>query len=115
MRLTYTLDDLSKTLTLTFSTSQFQHQISGLRHEIFELLNSSPIQESKWEILAMDLTDVQSIDSSGLNLIISLIRKAQERSNKKIIATISNPHIEKTLRFTRLNHEMEIRYPSQST
>jgi anti-anti-sigma regulatory factor len=71
------------------------------------LLSSVEIQSSNWSLLKLDLTRSATIDSAGLNLLVSLIKLAKDRG-ARVGATISSPSIHRTFLFTRLDKQMEI-------
>jgi anti-anti-sigma regulatory factor len=53
------------------------------------------------------LTAAQLIDSMGLNLLVSVIKLARNRS-AKVVGRIVSPNVQRALLFTRLNTQMEL-------
>ena len=58
-------------------------------------------------IFELDLRAARMIDSVGLNLLVWLIKKVQERGGR-VRLLIADNNIERTLQFTRLSQHAEV-------
>lgn len=103
----HNLDPHAGILTLTFASDVLSTNASALRQEIFSLLESDEIEAGPWPTLVLDLRATRLIDSTGLNLLASLIKLAHHRS-ARVIGRIASPHVRRALLFTRLNLLMEL-------
>ena len=101
------LNPQAQTLTLVFTGDVLSTNASNLRQEIFTLLESDEVKRTSWQTLDLDLTATQMIDSMGLNLLVSVIKLARNRS-AKVVGRIASPNVQRALLFTRLNTQMEL-------
>jgi ABC-type transporter Mla MlaB component len=101
------LNPHSQTLTLVFTGDVLSTNVGTLRQEIFTLLESEEIKRTPWQTLDLDLTASRLIDSMGLNLLVSVIKLARNRS-AKVVGRIASPNVQRALLFTRLNTQMEL-------
>jgi len=97
----------SQTLTLVFTGDVLSTNVGTLRQEIFTLLESQEVKRIPWQTLDLDLTASRLIDSMGLNLLVSVIKLARNRS-AKVVGRIASPNVQRALLFTRLNTQMEL-------
>lgn len=96
-----------KTLALTIPGDILSTNADQLRKEINAIIESPSVKSSGWTTLKLDLTAAKMIDSVGLNLIVSLYKDAK-KLNAKTIAIISNPNIQRTFLFTRLDTHIQV-------
>jgi anti-anti-sigma factor len=96
-----------QSLTVELEDDMLSTTQDRLRRSFMSLLSSVEIQSSNWSLLKLDLTRSATIDSAGLNLLVSLIKLAKDRG-ARVGATISSPSIHRTFLFTRLDKQMEI-------
>jgi len=99
-------DSSLKTLRLEFPGDVLSTNVDSLRTELMAAIESFPTPPP-WEVLELDLRSAQMIDSAGLNLIVGIIRVIDQRS-RKTRALISNPNIQRTFLFTRLDRHLEM-------
>ncbi len=103
----YDLDTISKTLTLVFGGDILSTNSEEIRSKVFQLLESDQMRNASWSILKLDLLAAKMIDSTGLNLIIAIIKAAKSRGGS-VKSVISSTNIHRTFLFTRLDAQMEI-------
>lgn len=103
----YDLNESTKTLTLKMDGDVLSTNAPVLSNQIFEVLKSPLVAEAKWVTLHMDLSAAKMIDSTGLNLLISIIRHTKSRGGAVKIS-ITSTNIHRTMLFTRLDRQMEI-------
>jgi anti-anti-sigma factor len=101
------LNKTDQSLTVELEDDMLSTTQDRLRRSFMSLLSSVEIQSSNWSLLKLDLTRSATIDSAGLNLLVSLIKLAKDRG-ARVGATISSPSIHRTFLFTRLDKQMEI-------
>jgi anti-anti-sigma factor len=94
----------------TFSDTSLALKVSGdlvstnaeiFRKEVGGLLASADGAGRKWSLFSLDLTAAKMVDSVGLNLVVALLKRVQERGAKLQIA-YTNPNVLRTFVFTRL-------------
>jgi len=103
----HTLKAADKTLELTFPGDLLSTNTDAARKEIFAIFESAPVKASGWTTLKLDLKATKMIDSVGLNLVVSLYKEAK-KLNAKTTAVISNPNIQRTFLFTRLDTHIQV-------
>lgn len=103
----HTLENQTKTLTLTFPGDISSTNAEALRKETFSVLESETISKANWETLQLDLRAAKMIDSMGLNLLVSIIKLARNRESR-IVGLIANQNVQRALCFTRLDTQMEL-------
>jgi anti-anti-sigma factor len=105
--ITHTLVTAEKTLRLTFPGDLLSTTTDQARKEIMAILELVPVKSSGWTTLALDLTAAKMIDSVGLNLVVSLYKTAR-KAQAKTTAVISNPNVQRTFLFTRLDTHIQV-------
>lgn len=103
----HNLDLSNKILTLTFAGDVLSTNVSTLRQEVFQYLESDEANRADWQTLQLDLRAAKQIDSMGLNLLVSIIKLARSR-NAKVTGQIASLNVQRVLLFTRLNTQMEL-------
>lgn len=96
-----------KTLLLVIPGDILSTNADQIRKEISSIMESPSVKTSGWTTLKLDLTAAKMIDSVGLNLIVSLYKEAK-KANAKTVAAISNPNIQRTFLFTRLDTHIQV-------
>lgn len=104
MHQTYNPDN--KTLRLTIPGDVLSTNIETLRRDIMATI-TSPAPHQTWDVLELDLRAARMVDSAGLNLIVSVVRAADQRS-RRIRALIENVNVQRTFIFTRLDKYLEL-------
>lgn len=99
------LDEQNKTLQLTFEVDILGSNAKAISAHINNILEDR--KESKLDILILDLLVANRIDSMGLNLLVSLIRRAK-LYNWRVKSRVSSETIYRTCKFTHLDRQMEI-------
>jgi anti-anti-sigma factor len=102
-----TFNTADKTLQLTFPGDLLSTNTDQAKKEITAILESAAVKSSGWSTLKLDLTAARMIDSVGLNLVVSLYKEAK-KVNAKTTAVISNPNIQRTFLFTRLDTHIQV-------
>ena len=105
--LTHQLDVNAGVLNIIIPGDILSTNADTLRDELFGLLESTPIQTGTWDVLKLDLTGAQMVDSVGLNLIVSVVRAVKARHGK-VEATIRSTNIHRTFSFTRLDKQINV-------
>ena len=103
----HTLNASDKTLLLTIPGDLLSTNTDQSKKEITAIIESAAVKSSGWTTLKLDLTAAKMIDSVGLNLVVSLYKEAK-KNNAKTIAIISNPNIQRTFLFTRLDTHIQV-------
>jgi len=79
----------------------------ALRDEINSLLETAGGAPRKWDAFILDLTAAKMVDSVGLNLVVSLLKRVQVRGAKMQVS-YSSPNILRTFTFTRLDKHIKL-------
>jgi len=106
-KLSHQLDHVAGVLNVIIPGDILSTNASVLREDLLGLLESAPIQTAFWEILKLDLTRAQMVDSVGLNLIVTVVRAVKAR-NGKVAALIRSANIRRTFAFTRLDQQIHV-------
>ena len=77
------------------------------REKLHDLIETRAI-----EVLILDLEGVAFIDSMGLGLLISCLKRLREK-NGRLVLSGASPRVEKILKLTQLDRVFE-RYPSRA-
>ena len=96
-----------RTLEVTIPGDVLSTNAEQIRSEILALFESDAVKTASWDTLRLDLTAAKMVDSVGLNLIVSLYKEAHKR-RAKAIAVNSNPNIQRTFLFTRLDKHLQV-------
>jgi len=96
-----------KTMTLPVPGDLISTNVETIRHEANALFGTDASKPPEWNIFTLDLTSAKMVDSAGLNLIVSLFKRAQQHG-RKIQILYSNPNILRTIAFTRLDKHVEM-------
>ncbi|HRE84138.1 MAG TPA: STAS domain-containing protein [Opitutaceae bacterium] len=99
-----------KTLRVTIPGDVLSTNAETLRRDITAALNNSA--PNTLNVLELDLRAARMVDSAGLNLIVSLVRAASQRSCR-IRALVENTNVQRTFLFTRLDRYLELVTPTQ--
>ena len=79
----------------------------AVRNEANGLLGTADGPSRQWTALILDLTTAQMVDSVGLNLIVTLLKRVQQCGAKMRIVYTS-PNVMRTFAFTRLDKHVEM-------
>ncbi len=101
------LNPSDKTLLLTIPGDLLSTNTDQIKKEIHAIIESASVKSAGWTTLKLDLTAAKMIDSVGLNLVVSLYKEAK-KNNAKTTAVISNPNIQRTFLFTRLDTHIQV-------
>lgn len=96
-------------LTLEFGDDLKSSNFEMLKEQIATLLDDSEQWDSEWDTLHLDLSKATLVDSIGLNLLVSIIRRVRERP-AEVKATVANSTVYQTLLATRMDKVMELSY-----
>lgn len=105
--LSFHLDKRQKQFSITFLTDILSSNVKELSDNIGKKWEE--IKNDDWNILFIDISASKLVDSMGLNLVISLLKQAQNRGSK-VKCKIASRTIHRTLLFTRLDKQMEIEF-----
>jgi len=72
-----------------------------------KLLMPDSVLAQGWTILRLELTTAKMIDSVGLNLLVSILKRVQKRGASMQIVC-PDPNVKRTLAFTRLDHHIKL-------
>ena len=78
--------------------------IRGQIDRLFEPANGLP---PAWKIFKLDLSTAKMIDSVGLNLVVSLLKRVQRHGGRMQVA-FSDSNVLRILNFTRLDKQVEL-------
>lgn len=62
-----------------------------------------------WQVLSLDLTGAQIVDSVGLNFLMTLVKRLREEE-KTVHVTISSTSVQKVFEFSRLDRVVEVTF-----
>jgi anti-anti-sigma factor len=96
-----------KVLTLRVPGDLISTNAEALRNEAGTLLEPVEGAARQWDVFKLDLSLAQMIDSVGLNLVVTLVKRVQKLGARMQI-TYSNPNILRTFNFTRLDKHVEL-------
>jgi anti-anti-sigma factor len=106
---THKLDEASRTLKIEVAGDLLSTNYDLVNGEIQALLARDDIRDNPWTVLFLDLSAARLIDSMGLNILVSLVKKVQAPPrNGRVKTRITSPTIHRTLLFTRLEKYMEV-------
>lgn len=94
----------NRTLRLIFPGDVLNTNVARLKEQAQSALAAAG---ATWEWLEADLSAAKMVDSVGLNLLVSLIKSAQQQNRKTRIRTGSQ-HVRRALKFTRLDQMAEV-------
>ena len=94
-------------LTLRVPGDLISTNAEALRAEINGLLEPSERSARSWNAFRLDLSAATMVDSVGLNLIVTLLKRVKKAGGTMQIA-YSSPNILRTLTFTRLDQHAEL-------
>lgn len=103
------IDKDKKELKLIFSGDLLSNNIEDLWEDINPVINSDEVKKAEVDTWILDMNNTQMVDSLGLNLIVSLIKKAQ-KAGAKVKAIVLSHVVYMTLLNTRVHEKMEIAY-----
>ena len=96
-----------KSLTLRVPGDLLSTNAEAMRNEANTLLEAANNTPGQWGVFKLDLTAAKMIDSVGLNLIVTLVKRVQKHGAKMQV-TYSNPNVLRTFNFTRLDKQVEL-------
>ena len=79
---------------------------ASVRGEIDTAISAADEARS-WSVFQLDLATAKMIDSVGLNLVVSLLKRLQARE-RRLQVTYCDPNVLRTLTFTRLDKQIEL-------
>lgn len=91
------------TISYTCSGDILSTNADAVREEVNHLIDRA----ESLETLHLDLRASRIVDSVGLNLIVSIIRKARSR-NADVRISIANNAIRRIMAFTRIDQHAEV-------
>jgi len=100
-------DSEKDSLTLRVLGDLLSTNAEALQSEFARLLEGADVSSRKWGIFRLDLTGAKMVDSVGLNLVVTLLKRVQKRGARMQIA-YSNANVLRTFSFTRLDRHVEL-------
>ena len=101
------LDLNEKSLTLRVPGDLISTNAETLRNEINGLIETPDGAPRKWDTFKLDLTAAKMIDSVGLNVVVTWLKRVQKQGAKMQIA-YSSSNVLRTLIFTRLDQHIQL-------
>ena len=95
------------TLHITVPGDILSTNSETLRETIFSFLDAELTKTWGWKVLRLNLSAAKMIDSTGLNLLISLVKSVKNRGGR-LGVTISSLNIHRTFLFTRLDTQLDL-------
>jgi len=107
MNATTTSDPRQKVLTLVIPGDLKSTTLPELQPEIERALSAAADHPETCQLIVVNLVATNLIDSMGLNLLARICRHAQE-TGARVRVVYANPHVHRTLIFTRLDRHAEL-------
>jgi anti-anti-sigma factor len=95
------------TVSFSLAGDLLSTNAQAVRSELEQLLASAAAAPGHLKVFEADLRKAQMIDSVGLNLLVWLIKSVRGR-DARLRLLISSVHVERTLKFTRLDQQAEV-------
>ena len=102
-----TLELNEESMTFRVNGDLISTTAEGLRNEVNELLKVNNDAPRKWNLFILDLTSAKMVDSVGLNLVVSMLKRVRMRGARMQV-TYSSPNIMRTFTFTRLDKQIQM-------
>lgn len=102
--------DYDHAMVLVFPAAVTRVQFSELQSAMLAQLARTIKSGLPLEWLELDLSATEEIDSAGIGLIVSLIRKAKS-FDAQVRARVGNSTVERVLKFTQLHQNFELIEP----
>jgi anti-anti-sigma factor len=90
------------TLTLQCPPEMTRPHLAEFEADAASRLNDALSPNSRGGVLELDLTSTSQIDSTGLSVVLSLIRRASQ-CGAKVRVRMGNSSIQRIFRFTRMD------------
>ena len=81
--------------------------VDSVRATSAEFLDPAKFPPGSCRVLRVNLATAKMVDSVGLNLIVTLLKRARER-NAQMEVSYSNPNVLRTFAFTRLDRQLKM-------
>jgi anti-anti-sigma factor len=94
-------------LTLRVTGDLLSTKTDAIRAEADKLLGGPADAPRAWAVFKLDLTGAKMIDSAGLNLVVSMLKRVRLKGGKMQVA-YANPNLLRTFVFTRLDEQVEL-------
>lgn len=94
-------------LFVQFDGDIISANVDDSRNELLSILEKDDVKEADWDTLVLDLKTANIIDSSGLNLLVTLNRHLQDEE-RRVKVFVASPHIYRTFVYVRLDKKMEV-------
>lgn len=105
--ISHQLNRKQKEFVLAFEADAISTTVDQMQAELETVVSSSSNWNEQWETLTLDMRLLQMIDSLGLNLLVSLIKRANNR-DIKIRTLLRSRMVYQTLLATRMDKQMSI-------
>jgi len=103
----HSIKSAERTLEITLPGDLLSTNAEPIRTEFLALLETPAVKAPHWDTLKLDLTAAKMVDSVGLNLIVAIYKETQKRKAKMAVL-VSNPNIQRTFLFTRLDKHLQV-------
>jgi anti-anti-sigma factor len=101
------LDPENQSATFCVAGDLLSTNAEALRSEIGGWLDNSHGEPQMWSTFVLDLTAAKMVDSVGLNLVVTVLKRVQKLGAKMQVA-YSNQNVLRTFTFTRLDKHLEL-------
>lgn len=105
--LNYHYEKKSGTIVLTVDGDVISTTTENIRQGLDALMADSLVWGESWSILLLDMSATKMLDSLGLNLLVSLLKRVQARS-ASLHVKITSRMVHQTLLATRLDRQITI-------
>ena len=99
--------EIGKNLTFRAPGDLLSTNSLALRIEADALLKLEDARGTEWSVFVLDLRAARMVDSVGLNVIVTLLRRVQKKG-RRMRVECSSPNVFRTFTFTRLDQLIEL-------
>lgn len=101
------IDSDNRCLRLSVLRDMTAIHMMHFEEELKLLLQDRSLLKNNWDVLELDLRKIRFVDSKGLNVMVMLLKHV-ESLGKKMRARILPGHMERLMKFTRLESRIEV-------
>ncbi len=101
------IDSSAKSLKITVPGDILSTNVGQYSDDFSKIIEAE--SKSDWSTMEIDLSNTKMVDSTGLNFLITVVKKLQSL-NKSAKALITNANVNRTFVFTRLDQHIDVVY-----
>lgn len=105
--MTHRLNREKRVLEVTLAGDLLSTNVAEIKKGLYALMDSEGSSKTAWDHLELDLRAARMVDSTGLNLLVSLVRILRGEG-KAMRVRIASTHVDRAFRFTRMNQLAEV-------